>query len=212
MRAPLARNDVEAHFRDLAACFRASFTRNVRPQKSEGAGNTGRSMRPQPRVQNKKAHEHSHHGHTGSPGIPRAMVYGLFRALPGDRAFLPPSPAGKSRRLDASVGASGPHGFAVRVRHVRPRAISVHRIPPRVDDVAQRPSMGRDGNRYRFDLGQRRRGIFFRRGLDTPQSEKQPDLPVGQISKAAGWVSLRSTRATSFQHLWMLEGPRGELC
>jgi hypothetical protein len=27
----------------------------------------------------------SHHGHTGSPGIPRAMVYGLFRALPGDR-------------------------------------------------------------------------------------------------------------------------------
>src|ERR1700716_4274518 len=27
-----------------------------------------------------------------TPGIPRAMVYGLFRALPGDRAFLPPSP------------------------------------------------------------------------------------------------------------------------
>jgi hypothetical protein len=28
-----------------------------------------------------------------SPGIPYAMVYGLYRALPGDRAFLPPSPA-----------------------------------------------------------------------------------------------------------------------
>src|SRR6202790_3467924 len=27
-----------------------------------------------------------------SPGIPRAMVYGLYRALPGDRALLPPSP------------------------------------------------------------------------------------------------------------------------
>src|ERR1700726_844683 len=26
-----------------------------------------------------------------SPGIPRAMVYGLFRALPGDRALLPRS-------------------------------------------------------------------------------------------------------------------------
>jgi hypothetical protein len=53
-----------------------------------------------------------------SPGIPRAMVYGLFRALPGDRAFLPPSPAKVAlRELDASVGASGPHVFAVR-KHV----------------------------------------------------------------------------------------------
>jgi hypothetical protein len=25
-------------------------------------------------MQNKKAHEHSHHGHTGTPGIPYAMV------------------------------------------------------------------------------------------------------------------------------------------
>ena len=50
-----------------------------------------------------------------SPGTPRAMVYGLFRALPGDRAFLPPSPAKVAfRELDASVGASGPHDFAVR--------------------------------------------------------------------------------------------------
>jgi hypothetical protein len=43
-------------------------------ETSEGAGNAGRAMRPQPRMQNKKAYEHSHHGHTGSPGIPRAMV------------------------------------------------------------------------------------------------------------------------------------------
>src|SRR5258706_12523307 len=28
-----------------------------------------------------------------SPGIPRAMVYGLLRALPGDQACLTPSPA-----------------------------------------------------------------------------------------------------------------------
>ena len=38
------------------------------------------------------------------PDIPCAMVYGLFRALPGDRACLPPSPAGTPRKLDASVG------------------------------------------------------------------------------------------------------------
>src|SRR5579863_5817 len=51
-----------------------------------------------------------------TPGIPRAMVYGLYRALPGDRAFLPPSPLRSllPRNLIASVGASGPHDFAVR--------------------------------------------------------------------------------------------------
>src|SRR3981189_2360156 len=38
---------------------------NPSAQENEGAGNAGRSMHPQPRVRNKKAHEHSHHGHTG---------------------------------------------------------------------------------------------------------------------------------------------------
>jgi hypothetical protein len=37
--------------------------------------------------------------------------------------------------LDASIGASGPHDFAVRVSAVRQRHIRVHRIPPRVRDV-----------------------------------------------------------------------------
>ena len=58
--------------------------------------------------------------------------YGLFRALPGDRALLPPSsadmfclsPVGPTqlRELDTSVGASGPHDFAVRCNISRPLA------------------------------------------------------------------------------------------
>src|SRR5260221_14571709 len=58
--------------------------------------------------------------------------YGLFRALPGDRALLPPSsadmfclsPVGPTqlRELDTSVGASGPHDFAVRCNIPRPLA------------------------------------------------------------------------------------------
>jgi hypothetical protein len=53
---------------------------------------------------------------------PHAMVYGLFRTLPGDRAFLSPSLAKVAfRKLDASVEASGPHGFAVRISAVRYR-------------------------------------------------------------------------------------------
>jgi hypothetical protein len=71
------------------------------------------------------AHECSHHGRTGTPGIPaRNGFNGLFRALPGDRACLSPSfadmaclrPVGPTylRKLDAGVEASGPHDFAVR--------------------------------------------------------------------------------------------------
>src|SRR5450432_2993973 len=60
------------------------------------------------------------------------VLTGSF-ALPGDRAPLPPSsadmfclsPVGPTqlRELDASVGASGPHDFAVRCNISRPRAV-----------------------------------------------------------------------------------------
>ena len=66
----------------------------------------------------------SHHGHTGNTRhSPRNGFNGFLRALPGDRACLSPSPARRVRpvradiairQLDTSVGASGPHDFAVR--------------------------------------------------------------------------------------------------
>jgi hypothetical protein len=88
----------------------------------------------------------SHHGHTGNARhSPRNGFNGLLRALPGDRACLPPSPAKvASRKLDASVGASGPHDFAVRFSAVRYRRIRVHRIPPRGRDDRVSPLL-RDG-------------------------------------------------------------------
>ena len=71
---------------------------------------------------------------------PHAMVYGLFRALPGDRAFLSPSFAKVAfRKLDAGVEASGPHVFAVRLKRIRQSAIRVHRNPPRVRDDREPP-------------------------------------------------------------------------
>src|SRR6202048_3944924 len=88
-----------------------AFISILRPK--EGAGNAGRPMRPiaacaMVEVERTRVSQVT----PESPGIPRAMVYGLFRALPGDRAFLPPSPAKVAfRELDASVGASGPHDF-----------------------------------------------------------------------------------------------------
>jgi hypothetical protein len=117
--------------RSRRACARVLATTSP-SLKSEGAGNAGRSLRPQPCVRNEKAHKHSHHGHTGiTRHSPRNGFNGFLRALLGDRAFLPPSPAKvASRRLDTSVGASGPHDFAVRGPTSFVADIArVHRIP-----------------------------------------------------------------------------------
>src|SRR5260370_12616259 len=75
--------------------------------------------------------------------------YGLCRALPGDRALLPPSsaemfclsPVGPTqlRELDASVGASGPHDFAVREKRLSSASVDRSRIPenPPCDPIAR---------------------------------------------------------------------------
>src|SRR4029078_2511190 len=109
----------------------------VKPsESSEGAGNAGRSMRPQPRMQNKKAYEHSHHGHTGfTRHSPRNGFNGFLRALPGDRALLPPSLADPSANLMPASGHQN-HTTSPSAKHARsssppPR---VHRIPPRLRD------------------------------------------------------------------------------
>ena len=47
-----------------------------------------------------------------------------------------------SAQLDASIGAPGPHDFAVRVCHVRLRDICVHRNPSNVRDDGRRPLSG----------------------------------------------------------------------
>jgi hypothetical protein len=109
--------------------------------------------------------------YTGTPGIPaRNGFNGVCRALPSDRAFLPLSSADQGfvearlgsqnlRELDASVGAPGPHDFAVRRNVPRPparvsltdlsirpaipsraRRCRVHRIPhPTSVTIAKRP-------------------------------------------------------------------------
>jgi hypothetical protein len=61
-----------------------------------------------------KAHKHSHHGHTGTAGIPRAMVLRVPSCSSRGPGFLAPVIGGSFRRLDASVGTPEPHDFAVR--------------------------------------------------------------------------------------------------
>src|SRR5438045_6262951 len=81
-------------------------------------------------------------------------------------------------QLDASVEASGPHDFAVRISTFCQACFSVHRIPcPTSVTIAKRPSrVGRDGASCRSDLGCWRSRIFLRSGLDSSWT----DLPVSQ--------------------------------
>jgi hypothetical protein len=64
----------------------------------------------------KKAHEQSHHGHTGSPGIPRAVVLTVSFELSSVTGLVCHRHQRKLafRQLDASVGASGPHVYILK--------------------------------------------------------------------------------------------------
>jgi hypothetical protein len=101
-----------------------------------------------------------------TPGIPRAMVYGLLRALPGDQACLTPSPALLLADLTPASGRQNHTTWPYASARFVKRTARVHRIPPRVDDVAQRPSVEQDVGSYGSDLGQARSKIFFKWGLD----------------------------------------------
>ena len=67
------------------------------------------------------------------------MVYGLYRALPGEPGFFATVTRGLLRKLDTSVGVSGPHAFSVRSSAVRQKRRRVHRIPPYVRDDRETP-------------------------------------------------------------------------
>jgi len=84
---------------------------------------------------------------------------------------------GYFRKLDASVEASGPHDFAVRVSAVRQERPRVHCIPSRVRDDREPPLCGTGRCAYRTDLVFRKTRIFFIKGLD----RKSVICPSGRI-------------------------------
>src|SRR5207245_2125019 len=85
-----------------------------------------------------------------SPGIPRAMVLTVsFVLSPVTGLVCHRHQRSRLRELDASVGASGPHDFAVRVSAIRQRRRRVHRIPrPTSVTIAKRPSEEAGPNRH----------------------------------------------------------------
>src|ERR1700730_5082359 len=87
----------------------------------------------------------SHHGHTGNTRHSlRNGFNGLFRALPGDRALLPPSSADVAANLTPASGrqdhTTSPYALAPFV--IGASASTASR--PASVTIANRPSVGRD--------------------------------------------------------------------
>jgi hypothetical protein len=116
-----------------------------------------------------------------------------------------------SARLDAGVEASGPHDFAVRFSAVRLRAQGiahgsikpalrshlarghrrVHRIPPRVNDDGQRPSVGRDGESHSLILVSEKQKYFCKGGWTRQMQEASLICPSGNRIEPEREVFLR---------------------
>src|SRR6202034_4195568 len=101
--------------------FRASFALSSCPLHTEGAvlpQEGSRECRAPDAPAASRVEKNtrvSHHGHAGSPGIPRAMVLTVSFALSRVTGLgCHPRRRNCFHQLDASVGASGPHDFAVR--------------------------------------------------------------------------------------------------
>ncbi len=138
--------------------FRRSFTfsRRISPElcgelppskRTEGAGNAGCTLHPRSRVQ--VALKESAHEHTGEAEAVRHPLRewfdGLYRALLGDRAFLPPSPRGSAQGLAPASGrrdhTASPYARCAVRLSARPRP---PHSAPRFLAIAIRPS-GRGG-------------------------------------------------------------------
>jgi hypothetical protein len=122
----------------------SEFCVSVRPL-TEGAGKAGCALHPRSRVP--KCASKSAHEHTGSAEAVRLSLrdgvtaYFALSLVTGLFCHHRPQETSASRELDASVGASGPHDFAVHLRCVRLSATSASTASHRnVRDDRERPS------------------------------------------------------------------------
>ena len=140
--------------------------------KTKGAGNAGRSMRPQPRVQNKTKHtsivttvtaEITRHSRTRmvlTVSFALSPVTGLVCHRRPQEALLLKNLTPASGRQDHTTSPSAS-------RAIVESATRVHRIPrPTSVTIAKRPSCGTGWRRYGCDLGETGRDLFLKEGLD----------------------------------------------
>jgi len=114
------------------------------PLQAEGAGNAGRPMRPQAAyamvVVERTRVVRSHRFH---PAFPAQWFTAYIALSPATGLFCHRRPWSCLHELDTSVGVSGPHDFAVRIRRPRLKAPSASTASrPALVTIAKRPSSG----------------------------------------------------------------------
>ena len=148
----------------LAAQTHPSYRSQPCPSKQRAQGTPGVRCTRSLACKTKK---HTSIVTTGSPvstGVPRANGFnGLFRALPGEPGFLATVIPKKlaSQELDASVGASGPHGFAVRKRRARLALLASTASRTNVRDDRETPLYRNGMARVVSVIWVRRETIYF---------------------------------------------------
>jgi hypothetical protein len=117
----------------------------------------------------KKTHAGQHRYAEITPALPAQWLYGLLRALAGDRAFLPPSPAELlNNRLDPSVGGPRPRDLTVRAApHDLCRYASIATRLTSGDEWPSRPSCRGGMVRIIHVFRISERTIFLRPALDS---------------------------------------------
>src|SRR5437868_188022 len=110
----------------------------------EGAGKTGCLLHPRSRVRFAPTKLHtSIQGSGNTPAFPAQWLYGLLRALPGERLFCLRRPREASLLKDLAPAprhpnhTTSPYASGAYVY----RALSVHRISPHVRDDRERPHL-----------------------------------------------------------------------
>src|SRR3954462_14103575 len=87
----------------------------IGPPRLEGAGKTGRRLRPQHRVQRVERNAHGFDRYSRDiPAFPAQWLYGLYVLSPGSGLSCPRCGLGLTSPRSARVAAPGPHDFAVR--------------------------------------------------------------------------------------------------
>ncbi len=165
--------------------IRPSFCQHIVPRKQRAQGMPDAS-RTRSLVRKAKNTRVSHHRYAETVRHSlRDGVTTYSRALPGDRPVTGlvchRRLAENSAKLDASVGASGPHDFAVRIDALRLSAPPRPSHPaPNVRDDREAPlSARRDARKGATDLPDGTSGIFFTWGLDHPnQIESFDEIAV----------------------------------
>jgi hypothetical protein len=165
--------------------LRPRFANRFALEDREGAGNAGCTPHPRSRVQcaQKTAHT-SIQGSGGNPTFPARWLYGLYRALLGDRAFLPPSPANESANLTPASGrrdhTTSPYASAPFVKSASTSTAS-HRA---FRDDREPPLLSGETDGFNSLICPTAKAEYFRSWGLTQLPKIRSDLPVGPICRA----------------------------